>query len=101
MVCSRRVNGAPSATCSQHSLREAVGICVVCKNAMCSDCITKFDGINHCRACIERIVKSAAVVKVPDRERIPGWVLGGVAVGLLTVLSYFMLEALLPGSGTP
>lgn len=90
---------APSATCTQHPVREAVGICVVCRNALCSDCITKFDGINHCKSCIDRIVRGQKAKAVEQKARVPGWVFAGFGVLTLAALAFLMLQVLLPTGG--
>ncbi|MCK5706501.1 MAG: hypothetical protein KAI43_02520 [Candidatus Aureabacteria bacterium] len=41
--------------CSIHSLREGSGICIKCHNPFCSECLTRFDGINYCKECLEKI----------------------------------------------
>jgi hypothetical protein len=92
------VNGAPSATCSHHPLREAIGICVACRSAMCSDCITKIDGINHCRSCLDRLSRGKADAPRSQRARVPPWLAVTAGILVLSALSYFMLEVLLPGS---
>jgi hypothetical protein len=95
------VIAAPSAHCSQHPAREAVGICVRCRASMCSDCITKIDGINHCRACLDELTRSERK-KHTDRARgLPSWLVLGVGIPLLTMLSYFMLDVVMPGSASP
>lgn len=90
---------SPSATCSQHALREATGICVRCRAPMCGECITKIDGINHCRRCLELMVSSDAAAATPEAAaRMPTWLALGVGSSLLTGLTWWMLEVLMPGS---
>lgn len=95
------MTGAPSATCSHHPLREAIGICVACRSAMCSDCITKIDGINHCRSCLEKLSRGRADEVRASRRLLPPWLAVAVGVVVLTALSYVMLDVLLPGSASP
>lgn len=90
---------APSATCSQHALREAVGVCVRCRAAMCSECITKIDGINHCRRCLEALIAEQKVR--PARKasfKLPSWLVLGFGALLLSGLMWVTLEVLMPGS---
>jgi hypothetical protein len=68
---------------------------------MCSDCITKIDGINHCRDCLDKLSKGKAESPRARRARLPPWLAVSVGVAVLTALSYFMLDVLLPGSASP
>ncbi|MBN1521007.1 MAG: hypothetical protein JW928_00625 [Candidatus Aureabacteria bacterium] len=43
------------AICHHHPSREGAGICVKCKKTFCSECLTKYDGINYCRGCLESV----------------------------------------------
>jgi hypothetical protein len=88
---------APSATCSQHELREAVGICVRCRAAMCAECITKIDGINHCRRCLEDLQAPKAKA-VARRPRLPAIIPMLFGLAVLCALSVWMLDALMPGA---
>jgi hypothetical protein len=91
---------APSATCTHHPLRDAVGICVRCSRAMCSDCITKIDGINHCRGCLQEL--SGTAKPAAERTRKPHDELAlGVGVLTMSVLAWLMLEVMMPGAGGP
>jgi hypothetical protein len=67
---------------------------------MCSDCITKIDGINHCRGCLEGLSSAHAAQSPKLRPHHDGIALG---VGLLTIslLAWFMLEVMMPGAGGP
>ncbi len=89
---------APSANCSQHALRDATGICVRCRAAMCSECITKIDGINHCRRCLDELVAERPASAGRDHGRgvtAPLALLFGGA--LLYTLAWLMLDVLMPG----
>ena len=101
MVFWAAVIATPSAHCSQHPAREAVGICVRCRASMCSDCITKIDGINHCRACLDELTRSESKKRTESSRGLPSWLVLGVGIPLLTLLSYFMLDVLMPGSASP
>ena len=91
----------PSATCTRHPLREAVGVCVVCSQSLCSDCITKLDGINHCQACLAKLSQQAEAQPRTRRREIPEILAltGGFAV--LSLLAWAMLEVMMPGSSSP
>lgn len=91
--------GVNAAACQNHPHREALGVCVVCRAQICSECVTKVDGINHCVSCYAALASTAA--KKPARASSPavawlsGLVLFTVGVGLVWV----MLEAAMPGGG--
>ena len=92
---------APSAICTHHALRDAVGVCVRCGDALCSDCITKIDGVNHCKTCLETL-GAAQNVEAPERLRgVSDFVALSFGMTLLSVLAWVMLEVLMPGAGTP
>jgi hypothetical protein len=92
---------ALTAHCSHHPTRAAVGICVRCARAMCSDCITKIDGINHCRDCLAQLQAAQRTDKSAPRPRIPGWL--ALSAGSLVVwgLAWLMLEVMMPGAASP
>ena len=39
--------------CTYHPSREGAGICITCRKTFCSECLTRYDGINYCRICLE------------------------------------------------
>jgi hypothetical protein len=43
------------AACQNHLDREAIGVCVKCRSRICSECVTKVDGINYCVTCYSRL----------------------------------------------
>lgn len=90
----------PSATCTRHPLREAVGVCVRCSQALCSDCITKLDGINHCQACLAELARPTAPKPARAPREVPETLALTFGFAVLAVLAWFMLEVLLPGSGS-
>jgi hypothetical protein len=92
---------APSATCSHHPLREATGICVRCRSAMCSDCITKIDGINHCRDCLESMTKQAPAHRTRTRLHVPAWLSLSLGILVISALCYLMIDVMMPGSAAP
>jgi hypothetical protein len=86
-----------SAFCEQHAGRAALGICVHCKRTLCGDCITKIDGINHCRSCLEARAPAAARAR-RSLGALPARLLLGAGVGALWLLAWVALSALLPGA---
>jgi len=91
-----------AAACQNHPEREAIGICVKCRNRVCSECVTKVDGINYCVACLHWLAQMGGEQK--RQEAAPtGTALAVVsALGmllLLVLMTWAMVEATMPGSG--
>ena len=89
--------------CQHHPEEAALGICIVCSAPLCDACITKLDGINHCRSCLlARAEEPArAVVRAPGRASSAlGWLSFAAGVLLLAVLALQTLNAVLP-EGSP
>lgn len=88
--------------CQHHSEEAAVGICVRCGAPLCDACITKLDGINHCRSCLllRAAQPEAESVPVPSALRVNGWLALAMGLALLGGLALTMLNAVLP-AGAP
>jgi hypothetical protein len=71
-----------SGRCHYHADRPGLGVCVECRNVICLECTTQFDGINRCAQCLSRRLGNVRAV-APRRE----W--GAVNV----ILSLFSLAA--------
>lgn len=90
-----------AAFCQNHPQREAIGICVRCRSANCSECVTKVDGINYCVGCLAELAGQSASRSEASVESsrakaglaIAGWLL------LLLPLYWLMVEAAMPGGG--
>lgn len=94
--------------CLQHPDREALGICVVCRRFYCSECITKIDGINHCKSCLGALQSTVESERVPVRaeqeqeaparalkwQRRGSYLMGFVL--LIVMLSFFLILSLSP-----
>ncbi len=79
-----------SGTCHYHPMRAGIGVCVECRQVVCVECSTQFEGINRCAACLSRLSKKAgARVLGADRGA------GGVATLLLVFGLLFGALALL------
>ena len=88
-----------AAACLNHPSREAIGVCVKCRAQICSECVTKVDGINHCVRCYAESAARGAAPRGHD-DASPGGRAAASALGLLvlaTLLTWVMLEAGLPG----
>jgi hypothetical protein len=92
---------ALTASCSHHPARAAVGICVRCARAMCSDCITKIDGINHCRDCLAQLQGAQRAAQIGPTLRVPGWLALSVGAIAISSLAWWMLEVMMPGAAGP
>lgn len=69
-----------SGSCHYHPMRPGIGVCVECRQVICLECTTQFEGINRCAACLQRLGKKAQAA-APRRE----W----GALNLVTLLGVF------------
>jgi hypothetical protein len=92
-----------AAACQNHPQREAIGICVRCRSRVCSECVTKVDGINYCVACLEWLAEAQGGRRAQKERRAGSPVLGALAAFgwliLLFLLAWGLVEAAMPGSG--
>lgn len=91
--------------CQHHPEEAALGICIVCSAPLCDACITKLDGINHCRSCLlARAAQASAAHTAPEgapgRTALLGWLSFAAGVLLLAALALQTLNAVLP-QGSP
>lgn len=82
-----------SGRCHYHPERPGLGICVECRNVICTECTTQFEGINRCAKCLS--ARLAAVRALVDRQ---DWSFGNLFLALLAVAllfgSFFGLAAM-------
>jgi len=91
-----------AAACKNHPSREAIGICVECRARVCSECVTKVDGINYCVACLTALADRGARKASAERRAQPRWLAYASAVvllGLATLMTWGLFEVALPGGG--
>ena len=69
-----------SGRCHYHPERAGLGICVECRQVICRECTTQFEGINRCARCLELKLKSARTLR--DRRE---WSFGNVVLALLSI----------------
>lgn len=96
------VSAAVAAPCQNHPAREAIGVCVECRARICSECVTKVDGINHCVACYAKVADRGAARRAPKRTptgRVVEAVGAASWLAVLALLTWALLEATLPGGG--
>lgn len=73
-----------SGRCHYHPERAGLGICVECRNVICTECTTQFEGINRCAKCLgERLAKARTLVARKD------WSPGNVLLALASVALLF------------
>ena len=68
-----------SGRCHYHPERPGLGICVECRNVICVECTTQFEGINRCATCLGKRLKQARAA-VERRD----WSFGSVVLALLS-----------------
>ncbi len=87
------------AACENHPQREAIGVCVACRQRVCSECSTKVLGINYCVACLAGLAREGGrTASAAQRER--AGAAYAAASGYLVLLTsgvWLLLEFLLPG----
>lgn len=89
-----------AAACTNHLDREAIGICVECRSRVCSECVTKVDGINYCVACLATLADRGSPRSRSDsRPTSRGWAaLSAFALlTIATLMTWGLLEVALPG----
>ena len=70
---------AGSGRCFYHPDRSGIGICVECRNVICTECTTQFEGINRCAKCLA--AKLAAAKVLVERN---DWSAGSLFLGLMS-----------------
>lgn len=75
-----------SGTCHYHPARAGIGVCVECRQVVCAECSTQFEGINRCAACLAKLSKKAKARPL------------GADLGLGSVLTLLLVFGLLFGS---
>ncbi len=75
---------AGSGRCFYHPDRSGIGICVECRNVICTECTTQFEGINRCAKCLG--LKLAATQKLVTRN---DWSVGSLFLALVSIALIF------------
>jgi len=73
-----------SGTCHYHPMRPGIGVCVECRQVVCVECTTQFEGINRCAACLAKLGKRSA-----EPLRRSEWGAGNVLTLLLVFATLF------------
>ncbi len=91
-----------AAACQNHPEREAIGICVQCRTRVCSECVTKVDGINYCVGCLSWLAEVGGEKKRAEDRPASAVLAAFSAFGYLVVLlllTWALVEVAMPGSG--
>lgn len=88
-----------AAACTNHLEREAIGVCIACRARICSECVTKVDGINYCVACLAGLEDGARRPRTAAAGGAGWWArLSALTLFALAVLlTWGLLEVALPG----
>lgn len=73
-----------SGRCRYHPERMGIGLCVECRNVVCGECTTQFEGINRCANCLAR--RHAELRTLVERK---SWTVGNVLLSLVSVAFVF------------
>ena len=79
-----------SGRCYEHPDRAGIGICVECRNVICQECTTQFEGINRCARCLGK--RLAVAKKAVLRQE---WSAGNVFLALVAIAVVWGVAALL------
>ncbi len=87
------VSAALAKTCIRHPQRAGFAVCMACRQVVCQECATTWDGINFCRDCL---AKRGALGAVHARWRTAASALGVMAasIGLFIAAAHSMVWAL-------
>ncbi len=73
-----------SGRCNYHPERAGIGICVECRNVICQECTTQFEGINRCATCLSKRLQAAKqLVKRND------WSFGNLLLAVMAIATLF------------
>lgn len=73
-----------SGRCYEHPERAGIGICVECRNVICQECTTQFEGINRCARCLAKRLQVAK--KAVARSE---WSVGNVLLALISAAAVY------------
>lgn len=89
-----------AASCQNHPEREAIGICVKCRTRVCSECVTKVDGINYCVGCLAWLAEVGGEQKRAETKPASPVLAAFSAFGffiVLALMAWVLVEAAMPG----
>ena len=76
-------------TCAHHPERAGFATCMQCRQVVCQECATTWDGINYCRRCLEK--RGASTTQASGLPRIANGVAVGMALLVLLIASVRLL----------
>lgn len=86
---------ATQTACQYHPARPGVGICVKCGTVVCTECSTKFDGINHCAVCVAQLRREADDGELSAPSRVLWWFGATASATAILGLGYAIFHMLL------
>ena len=72
-----------SGRCFYHPDRAGLGICVECRNVICVECTTQFEGINRCAKCLGARLSKAKQIVARSEWGVGNLFLAVLSIGLL------------------
>lgn len=92
------MNTFHAAPCQNHPAREALGICVSCRAQVCSECVTKVDGINYCVKCLAAMARGDENLSSTSTQMVAPltWALVVTAGSILALMLWGMLAVAFP-----
>jgi hypothetical protein len=75
-----------------------MGVCVRCRTSICSECVTKVDGINYCVACLSHLADEDHRPSRPAVSRSSGLPSAVLLFVVLVLLTWVMVEVAMPGA---
>lgn len=85
--------------CQYHPDRNGIGVCVECRQVICAECTTQFDGVNRCSACLAALNNLAYITESKSDYRaaslfllllVFGLLFGGL-VGLISLAKHWFI----------
>jgi hypothetical protein len=71
-----------------------MGVCINCGTVVCSECSTKFDGINHCAVCVAGLRREAEDARSTGGGRPLRWLGVAGSTLVITAAGYGILHML-------
>ena len=82
--------------CHHHPQRLGIGICVECRQVVCAECSTQFEGINRCARCLARMAPRTAPTRLHREWGFASLLGAAVALALLLGSALLLGKALTP-----
>lgn len=83
-----------SGRCFYHPDRSGIGICVECRNVICTECTTQFEGINRCAKCLAKRLAQAKQAAERNDLSVGSFTLAALAAASLFGVVYGIARAL-------